>query len=525
MSVCTFCHTGKSFRFVVYCDGFAPLFFEIMKALLHLWMLFLIVLFFTTGRTDRRYQQRRFSDYNEKKDTNQEAQADSLTTLTEGDKPQCLQRNYEPLLSFGDFFLARMTATTERSLLGAYTKNGTILVCTISALCFGMLLGSSFSTMLFRKRRAPTVHRSTSMSDLLSPAGESTSSEEDRSSDTQEMTRTAIDTLHLDDTQQHVEQKEEDEEDGTEANSDSTFGQTSTVEEANGQTIAQSDGKCEMSHRMPHETKSDVAVSSSQQDHSAKIVKQMAVHTTDTDRLCGQLQELTETLRKTQEPLTAVLAATGGISADVGTLKNITRWMAWRKVKKDMWLQATDNMFYGILVMNVALAFCAVRFGRWQDWGLQCDITYFSWSIHSFLGMLWCWVEEQCMPTHLCFVYRSAQCLCGCVVIFLLGCSVWWFSMRHLFSSSFLKRRQPSSTFVLFLTLICTGTLHSITVALLGGSWMISFSVWLLYSSMPSLGLHGGISLVLQCSLYNSSNRQRNRFLEEVTVNRYHTLP
>ena len=159
--------------------------------------------------------------------------------------------------------------------------------------------------------------------------------------------------------------------------------------------------------RTSHRKKSDITVSSSQQDRSAKIVNRKAVHRTDTDRLCGQLQELTETLRKTHEPLSAVIAANEGISADVGTLKNVTHWMAWRKAKKDMWLQATDNMSYGMLVMNVTLAVCAARFGRWQDWGLQCDTRFFSWSIHSFLGMLWCWVEEQCMPPmHLSSAHR-----------------------------------------------------------------------------------------------------------------------
>ena len=88
-----------------------------------------------------------------------------------------------------------------------------------------------------------------------------------------------------------------------------------------------------------------------------------------------------------------------------------------------------------------------------------------------------------------------SPCRCGRVVIFLLGCSVWWLTMRYAFSSTFLKRKQPSSTIVLSLTLICTGILHSFTVALLGGSWTISFSVWLLYSSMPSLVRHDGLSL------------------------------
>lgn len=180
--------------------------------------------------------------------------------------------------------------------------------------------------------------------------------------------------------------------------------------------------------------------------------------------LCKSMEDLNVTLKSVARPMVAIQENTETIASHVGVVSTLTNWMAGRKSKKDVWLSTMDSISSGVIVMNIALAFSSLYFGRWQDWGLGCEPLFSSYETKAVVGKMWCYVKEP---------YG-----------FILGCILWFFSTRCLSTSGYLKKREALPTLLLILTLLMAGVLHSTVVNLLGGSWNTAFLTWVFYSGI-----------------------------------------
>lgn len=286
-----------------------------------------------------------------------------------------IQPRYEPLFSVGPFFLARVANIPAWSPIVPYTKNATVLYFSLLSFTLGILMGVILTLKLMKRPVAPSVDRSISTEAHVDQHHEEAASQSGSNSGEAEETIFALEDM----SKLSLEKAEDDPEEVT-----------SPV-------------------RARRDPQAELPIDSACAVGSIKVTRKTGKHSAlvrydrgyehglvDSSSLRREMVNLTQAMGAIQTHLAQMAGCTRGIYNNVSDLTGFTRYMAIRKSEKDAWTKATDHMSCGIVIMNISLAISAFLFGRWQDWGLRCDDVFFSWSVHSILAKIWCYIEEPC---------------------------------------------------------------------------------------------------------------------------------
>lgn len=108
----------------------------------------------------------------------------------------------------------------------------------------------------------------------------------------------------------------------------------------------------------------------------------------------NQLKEavisLESTLQIALKVLIESLNAEGGIQDKLSTIARANVWFANREAKKDLWIQMTDSISIGCIIMHMSMYICSIMFGRLKE-SMECQIPHFNvFNIHVMSNFVLC---------------------------------------------------------------------------------------------------------------------------------------